>query len=357
MLAVMVRHHRTTSPFAILLAFTAALTPVSCKAPQAFGDRHSIIVRADSALWLQVDSVVLSAVERPVFTSRNETEFKVTFVADVDTVWNNLRLWQQVVVLANAEDDVAQRIIRASGAPQPAAPAVVQAADIWARGQLVKLVLLPETGGPEAVASQMEELYTVIREGYDNWVLERMYASGVNDSLKEVLSAYGFSLDLPQVYVHAREDSTFRFRNVHPDPGTRIRAFLVSWRTGGDPLAEDAGTDGLRAWREEVGETLYNPPQDITEDGVRYDTVAIGVLTGVEMRGVWRDRASFPAGGPFIARAVGCPDQDRTYYIDAWLYNPADDKYPYLRQLEIILDTFACAEEEPVQISASSATR
>lgn len=357
MLAVMVQHHRATSPFAILLAFAAALIPVSCKAPQSFGDRHSLIVRADSALWLQVDSVVLAALERPVFTTRNETEFKVTFVADVDTLWKNLRLWQQVVVLAGADDQVAGRIIAASGAPRPAAPAVVQATDIWARGQLVELILLPETGGPAAVASQMDELHTILREAYSNWVLERMYASGVNDSLKQVLLAYGFSLDLPQVYVHAREDSTFRFRNVHPDPGTRIRAFLVSWRTGGDALAEGAGTERLRAWREETGETLYNPPQDISEDGIRYDTVTVGDLTGVEMRGVWQDRASFPAAGPFIARAIGCPDQDRTYYIDAWLYNPADDKYPYLRQLEIILDTFACAEEEPVQINASASAR
>ena len=39
---------------------------------------------------------------------------------------------------------------------------------------------------------------------------------------------------------------------------------------------------------------------------------------------------------------VSCPEQDRTYLLDAWLYIPGRSKYEYVLQLETILDTFVC---------------
>ncbi len=68
-------------------------------------------------------------------------------------------------------------------------------------------------------------------------------------------------------------------------------------------------------------------------------------VDGLELRGVWQDNDTFPAAGPFVTRAVPCPRQNRTYYMDAWLFAPGTDKYPYLRQLEIVLDSFRCTEE------------
>jgi hypothetical protein len=51
---------------------------------------------------------------------------------------------------------------------------------------------------------------------------------------------------------------------------------------------------------------------------------------------------SWPAGGPFITYAITCPNQDRTYLVDAWLYAPGKEKYEYMIQLETILGTFEC---------------
>ncbi len=64
-----------------------------------------------------------------------------------------------------------------------------------------------------------------------------------------------------------------------------------------------------------------------------------------ELRGVWQNPPeAFPAAGPFITRAIGCPASGRTYFVDAWLYAPSREKYQYMIQLETILDTFRCAE-------------
>ena len=343
--------HRATLPKAIILITTSALAAGACKAPRSFGERNSVIVRADSALWTQVEDTVRAALERAVFTTRGETEFKITFVAVGDTLWDEFRLWQQVVVLGSEDEQVPDRVLGAAKGATPAPPAIVQATDIWAGNQEVTLILLPERERAEAVKKQLDELHAILEKDFSAWVRGRMYASGVNDSLVDVLSAFGFELDIPRVYVHGREDSIFRFRNVLPNPSDRIRSLLVTWE-GSDRYPDGMpAPDGLLAWRRAMDETLYDPPQDIMEGSVRFDTVTVGDRQAVEMRATWRDRSDFPAAGPLITRAVACPGQGRVYFMDAWLYAPSEDKYPFIRQLEILLDSFRCSDEEPLQMA------
>jgi hypothetical protein len=306
-----------------------------CKAPQSFGDRHSIIVLADPALWAEVQSAVLETLEQRVFTTRPERKFRVTHVAPDDPEWASLRMWQQVVVIGTAEDELVRQIVN----PNVAAPALVQTTDVWARTQTVTVLLLPAAAQPDAVRGLLPQLYGTLDTQYTDWVIERMYTSGVNDSLAAALEDHGFTLQLPQVYIHTALDSVFRFGNPYRQGDTDLlRSVLVTWMNG----ARSVTAEELRAWRQAAAGTEYDPPQDVLDEGFRGSTIDVDGRAGMEVRGVWQDRAEFPAAGPFIARAIACPEQDRTYYIDAWLYAPGTDKYPYVRQLEIILDSFRC---------------
>lgn len=331
----------------------AVLATAGCKAPQAFGDRHSIIVRADKALWAQVDSALMGALERRVFTTRPERTFKVTFVAADDTLWQDLRAWQQVVVMGTRDDDVVKKLLGSADQSDADPPAIVQAGEVWARTQLVTLLLLPEEQQAEAVRSLLPDLYTLLEARYDEWVVQRMYTTGVNDSLKQALAGHGFTLDLPRVYLHHRQDSLFRFGNPYRQGDSDIlRSIALTWTAGTGTASEEA----LQGWREIIDETFYEQKQDIlTKKGSGFAAIEVGGLTGLELRGVWQDRAEFPAAGPFITRALECPQQNRTYYMDAWLFAPGKDKYPYLRQLEILLDSFRCADEGSSPTSGAAA--
>jgi hypothetical protein len=325
--------------FSVVSAIVVVTSLPGCKAPQAFGERNSIIAHADPGLWDEVGPEVMEALEQRVFTNRPERKFEVTYVSVGDTLWVNMRVWQQVVVLGTREDDAVRRILDASPTPDAAAPAIVQAQEVWARNQLATALLLPDEGRADAVRGMLPELYELLESEYDRWVLERMYTTGVDDSLVEALAGYGFTLQLPRVYGHIMEDSLFRFGNPYRQGDTDLlRSVLLTWHAGADEVTPET----LRAWRESIDETSYNIPQDILEEGVRSGAIEVDRLTGLELRGVWQDRSDFPAAGPFITRAIACPQQDRTYYMDAWLFAPGKDKYPYLRQLEILLDSFRC---------------
>ncbi len=348
MLAPMSRHQRGSPTVSAVTLLLAAAVLAGCKSPQPFGDRHSMIVHADSSLWLQVDSAFRAVMERPIFTTVPEPTFKVTFVATTDTLWSDLRKWRQVAVLGTRDHPVVDRL--AGGADlEGGPPTLFQVEDRWARNQTITVMLLPGQEPAAAVEALLPEMFATLWEQYRDWMLNRMYASGVNDSLADALSALGFRLRLPNVYTHFRVDSAHRFRNMNPDPGTRIRSVLVAWRDGTAPLPRDS----LRAWRERAGREYYDPSQELLPENLRFDSAQVAGRTATELRGVWQDLGDYPAAGPFIARSVACADQGRTYLLDAWLYAPGDDKHPYLLQLEYILDSFRCSEEDPVEIAGA----
>lgn len=328
----------------------AVLTTVGCKAPQAFGDRNSIIVLADPALWSRIDSLFLSRVELRAYTTRPERVFNVTHVSTGDTLWNDLRQWQELVVVGTAGHPVVEDLLKRRREEVGPPPTIFEAHDVWAGRQTVTVLLLPPERPAEAVPTQLDRLAERLQERYRDWVRRRMYASGVNDSLHSVLAAYGFTLQLPRVYDHGRQDSLFRFRSVYPDPGSLLRSVLVTWKTDGALPTPEA----LRGWREAIDTTIYQPNQEILERGQRYDTLSVGDRTALEYRGVWQDRSDFPAAGPFIVRAVPCPDQGRTYYMDGWVYAPGKDKHLYVLQLQEILDSFRCSPDPPVQVSRTT---
>ncbi|UCF20692.1 MAG: DUF4837 family protein [Gemmatimonadota bacterium] len=343
MLGMMI--YRRLFPAALPLLCLALLGLQGCKAPQAFGDRNSIIVRADPALWAEVGDEVMTALEQTSFTTRPERIFNVTYVAADDTLWLDLRLWHQVVLLGDREDEVIADLIGASDDPDVAPPAIVETSGKWARNQVIEVLLLPANGQADAVRRLLPDLYARLDAKYEEWIAERMYTTGVNDSLRDALADYGFTLDLPEVYDYVWEDSLFRFNNHHRQGDTDLlRSLLLTW-TGG---TAGATPEALRLWRERLDEKEYDPPQDILAEGARYDTVDVNGVPAVEFRGVWQDRSEFPAAGPFISRAIACPAQGRTYYLDAWVYAPGQDKYPYVRQVQILLDTFRCTSPSPV---------
>lgn len=317
------------------------LAQPGCRAPQAFGERDSVIVRADAALWEDLGPDVTAALERTVFTNRQERIFTVTFVAPDDTLWNDFRLWQQVVILGTRNDPVVAELLEDSAQPDLSPPAIFETTGRWARAQLIAVLLLPRQGQAQAARALLPQLYERLLQKYSEWISERMYTTGVNDSLSQVLAGFGFTLSVPRVYIYRQTDSLFRFANPYRQGDTDLlRSLTLTWMTGTAPVTPAS----LRAWREQVAKTVYDPPQDILEEGVRFDSVQVAGRAALELRGVWQDRSDFPAAGPFVARAIVCPGQDRTYYMDASLFAPGTNKYPYLRQLEILLDSFRCTE-------------
>ena len=326
-----------------VIGLALCMAALGCELPPAHGDANAFIVGASPALWAQAEDVFLEVMEPRIQTVRNDRPFRITHQDPTELGdWGVLRRFRQVLVLGVEGDPWIDEALAVTEEPVGAAPAIAQMLNVWARGQQVSVLLLPRTGQVEAVRQLAERLHDILDEQFREYAVTRMFISGEDLELEDSLAFnVGFSLRLPTVYQYSTRDSIFRFRNDNPSPAELIREVSVSWQS---PAPEgDPTTEHLRSWRDIFSEQYYNDPQVVDTTIVSYGTVEVDGRSRVEYQAAWvSPPGAWPAGGPFITRVIRCPEQDRLYFTDAWLYAPNRDKYEYMIQLQTILDSFRC---------------
>ena len=322
--------------------WTAALLLAGCTQQGAFGDANSIIVGASNEVWDQVEEQVVDGLEGRVYTVADERTFTVTHVDPRETEWVNLQKFKQILLLGPAEDPwVAEALARADGEAEGTS-SFTQVHDVWARNQLVTVVPTPDADPAPHLQGVLPELAELYDGQFRDYVVSRMFVSGADSALADSLqSTAGFRLIVPTVYEWIARDSVYIFRNDNPDPSELVRQIAVTWKS---PIPEDTEPDDLLEWRQEMADAYYVERQVANLDRVEGGPGGFDGRNAYQIQAAWEsppDRV--PAGGPFILRALLCPEQDRMYLLDGWLYAPGKEKYEYMIQLETVLDSFRCA--------------
>ena len=335
-------HLRSTpvvSRVCVLLAIP--LLTSACEKTLAFGDANSIIVGVPNEVWERLEPVVDESLERTVFTVADEKAFTVTQVDPRDEDWLNLQQFKQVLVIGTSNDPWISEALKMSDEDEFDTPSIVQVHDAWAKQQLVTIALLGEGDAQAQVQRLLPELSEQYDEQYRDYVLRKMYVSGVDSALTQrIQDEAGFTLEVPQVYEVIERDSIYIFRNDNPDPSELIRQITVTWMTP-DPKIE--GPDELVEWRNRIAAEYYEDEQVLNLDMAQGGPGVFGGLDAYQIQATWTNPPDgWPAGGPFLLRSVICEGQDRVYLLDGWLYAPGKEKYEYMIQLETILNSFRC---------------
>lgn len=333
----------------LAVALTTALWGLACESLElAPGSLNEIFVAADAELWQEVEDTVRSALSPTVLTVVDEPTFDVVYQDPTEARWARVRKFKQLLVVGTGDDPwVAPALAEVDGEGH-AAPALLRAYDVWARNQVVTILLLPEEGARSAVEARLAETAAMYDEMFRQWVLARMFVSGRDSALLDTLaSEAGFDLLLPDVYDWDRRDSTYVFRNDNPSPDELIRQVAVTWRSPASPPGQGLTRDAALAWRGEVIGRTVEIPQVVDTTLISVEETRFRQRPALELQATWRNppSADWPAGGPFLTRLVACEEQDRVYLLDAWLYAPNREKYEYMIQLRTILDSFRCGED------------
>ncbi|MEN8375140.1 MAG: DUF4837 family protein [Gemmatimonadota bacterium] len=344
-----------------VLLVTSACAMASCgmdRSSVAYGTPTSIIVIATDQVWESLGDSLRTALEPVVFTLRDERAFDVTHVVPNDPRVSEYRKFRQVLVIGRPDDPwVAPAVGRAKDAPV-GLPALLEVDDVWAFGQHVTAIALDPQSPPSAGLPVFGDVRRGVDERFRFYMLQRMYVSGVNEDLAERLrEESGFSLILPRVYREVPAEGVRIFKNDLPDPWILARYVQIE-AVGG--ARTDVTTEELLDWRDSVV-TNYPRRMITVRDPLIESTLEGGVL---EVQGRWQTpepdpdsgETYHPGGGAFISRVVSCAEQDRTYFIDSWLYAPGKDKLEYVMQLRTILGTFECggATAAPAEVALRS---
>jgi hypothetical protein len=307
----------------------------------AMGDEHSVIVIAADSLWAAVEDTILSALQPTVFAVRDEPTFRVSHASPAEEHFADLRRFRQILTIGNTTDpwvDAALSRAGLDGDPPP----ISEARDVWARNQRVTVLVVPGDDPAGAVAARVDSLAALLDHRYRAWSRERMFISGLDTGLASRLEEdAGFTLQMPNVYRWRQVgDSAYLFLNDQPDAEQLVRSLLVTWQSGAQA---EPGEEGILDWRDEAARAYYDWGQTTERDRLQTRRLDAPGAGGLEVRGVWFGTIEgFPQAGPFITQAIDCPDQDRRYLLDAWLYAPARAKYQYMIQLETLLSSFRC---------------
>ncbi len=334
-------HLQTGRSFIVTALIALTAVSAGCDAPPAMGEPDSLILIISDDLWEQSEDTAYVVLEPTVATTRADKKFFVHRVAPDAPELGELLLWKQVIVVAppgNARLDLILEAAGVTGEPQPGL--VLQAEDVWARGQAATAVVLQPGFEYQSWLQLLPDLAATLDRDYRAYVLTRMYVSGADTaSARELSDRFGYTLAYPAVYETADlAENVVLIRNDNPDPAELIRSIVIEAVPSVDSLT---ATD-IVAWRDAAAHTHYNVPQRTIPDEGEGTPIDLGGAPDLEGRGVWQAEGTYPAAGMFIARAIECPGN--TVFIDAWLYspNPKRSKYAYIIQLEEILNSFRC---------------
>ncbi|MGH7476901.1 MAG: DUF4837 family protein [Longimicrobiales bacterium] len=329
--------------FLRLVSVLLILSACGDRPPSAYGDPNSVIMLAQQELWVQVADTLERALAPRVFTVRDERTFRLTHVEPTDPAWGRLRQFRQILLIGRPSDPWIQEALEHADSTIGPPPTVFEARNVWVNGQVVTAAVVATGREVSGAIELLPEIHERLDARFRTYAVRRMYSSGVDSALADTLRrAAGFALLLPEVYRATPVDSGYLFRNDALTTGRDdlVRSVLVTWRAG---TARPQTAEQILEWRDTVAQRHYARPMVTLREPLRADTVRTAAGPAFELQGIWETPAGgWPGGGPFVARIVHCPQQGRTYLIDAWLYAPGEDKYEYMLQLWTALGTFEC---------------
>jgi len=306
----------------------------------AMGNVTSLVIVSMDSLWAEVEDSVKTALAPRIFAVRDERTFEVTQISPIDESWSQLKQVRQIVLFGRPGDFWMDEVLGET--PPASLPAIVEADDVWARGQSIVAVALPAEQTAEALRTELPALGHLLDQRFRTYTANRMFLSDTNTTLRDsLLSQAGFSITLPRIYTPVEPaPDVFAFHNRNEVGGDLFRTIAVSWRPGAVAASDAAG---VLAWRDSILPFVYDLPQETLRDRVEISPLDAYGPGSMEVQGVWAGTdPSYPTGGLFIDRIVACPAQDRTYFLEAWMYGPSRRKYEYLIQFQTILDSFRC---------------
>ncbi|MBL6964364.1 MAG: DUF4837 family protein [Bacteroidetes bacterium] len=208
----------------------------------------------------------------------------------------------------------------------------------------------------ELITSQQDEFVRTCDKTEKIRLKRRVYAKGRNNTAtNRLLKMHHIDISIPKGFVNIKEivpsgsdsilekleiDGLSWFRN-----NTKAYSMdLLFYYTSLDEY-KNAAADQILMKKDKITSQLvqghnpgsyvviaydYNPPQ------IKNTTVA--GLEALEIRGLWETKEDF-MGGPFLLYAVRDTKNNRMLFIDAFVYAPQMMKKPFIKRLEVSLET------------------
>lgn len=219
------------------------------------------------------------------------------------------------------------------------------ARDKWARGQLVVYMYGKSIDDlVEGVPKTFDQIYSRIAEFYERTLEAEIYGGGINRALSNLVAAkFNAEIRIPSNWVIAVEEDNFLwFREEQRNASLSLLFSKVPYED-----SDQLSPEFLRILRDSITtehissgkEGSYMSVEDSYLPLFDFQYIHSGSYT-VELRGIWDMHADF-MGGPFKSYLFHRESDNSLFFVDAFVYAPAEDKRNHMIRLNHIVKTLS----------------
>lgn len=357
-----------------VIALTVLIATAGCGEgdfrPRATGPEGQITVVMDTTRWNGTVGEAVRANIAPYVSTlpAPERAFDIRHVSlTSEQVFDNVKTQKNVVFVAPLSDSTREASFMRSRLSQEAEEAVrsgrtavVAKPNLWRQSQRVFFVTAATPNGlVDALQNQGDRIRNAFHDITLTRMQDEMFDKGRQFALEDsLMEQHGFAVNVQHDYQIAIDTTTADggfvwLRRILSD--TR-RGLFIYYKENADPS-------------QLTPEWIYSTRDSLTE---RYLRGNVGGFVKVDYRrplqtenpdflgryayvtrGLWYmvgrnedgELFQYGGGGPFVNYAFYDQGQDRIYMIDGMVFAPGYDKRTFLRQMEVIAQTFRTQQE------------
>jgi len=331
----------------IVLAAALLLIMGGClRKPTSTGGETDIYVIADSSDWVVLEPTLKEVFEREIKTPQTEKVFELLWTPpeklnEVATRKNLILTGAfqsagAVIPKVGLSDEVKQRVIAG-------AAFVFPKRDQWAKEQLM-VVLVSNTLEElrEKLLANRKFLYELFEKKLLDDTAAEMFRELEQVELeKELLNKYGWTPRIQHDYFINVERPQDRFLMLRRTLPGRERWLFVHWIDEGDSTV--LNEKWAIATRNKLTMKFYENDQ-INEQYAHSREAVFLNRKAILLEGLWENDEKV-IGGPFRSYSFYDARARRIYMIDIAVFYPGGEKEPFLRQLDVMANSFKTAQE------------
>jgi hypothetical protein len=344
------RNQRPAAITRLFLPLALFLLVSACgdRKPESVGPAQEIVVLADADEWTHVEATVRDIFEKVLHTPQAEKIFSIVYgrVEDIEAA-RYLRRTNLMVLSTIDAQNATGEFLRSILSPdviesiRAGESGVSWKTDIWAEEQLLFVASADNIDNlVENLRGESDRLYAAVEQARNKRITKLVYKYGERkDVTRQLADEFGWQVRVPFGY---------RILEANPDSGFVVlvkeqpsRWCFVYWEDGVPPdaLTEDWVIDK----RDEITRRFFDKDRIAPGEVEVFQSDFSGKLA-VVLQGLWENQEKW-TGGPFKSYAFVDLELDRFFFVDVGVYSPNKQKETYLRQLDLMANTFKTAGE------------
>ncbi|MEJ2306713.1 MAG: DUF4837 family protein [candidate division WOR-3 bacterium] len=308
--------------------------------PHSIGGRDEVVLIAPDKF--QVESFI-NNIEKVEFYPTEEKIFNIKQVDLSD--FDRYKLWRNVIIVGNIDDNHMSDLLgeKAKEAVEKGEGLFMEN-NLWVRLQTAIIITGENTEETQQTLDRSAEtVYQVLRKEERKRFSKMVYMNGYQEKEKSKMEDFlGASFEIPFGYrVSKNEDGFMTYVRKNPD---RLVTLLYTTEPISNPISFRDSLfskyfNGDKIFVERIP-VLSSQGETKLVELTTLDTVNFKGERAIQVRGVWRndELEGGPMGGPFVSYVF--QKAGIWYFLDGHVFAPGKKKWPFLEEVDVILNTF-----------------